>query len=136
MENFLVDKTRQHEFVIEGKVDGVDRKGKFISKYPTIIDDLTIGVEMSKYLAGGNPNMILDASQQLAYMQATTDVLLVEKPDWFNPYTMGDATYLRKVVDEILAFNRTFRGEDEQDRLSSDGASKADAETMEGKQDI
>lgn len=133
MESFLINEKKQHRFTIEGMVDGVKRKGEFVSKYPSIMDELNINVRASNYLAGGNSETLFGAAKDLAYITAAADVLLIEKPEWFNPETLGDGEYLRKVVNEIFVFNATFREGNNGDGLQKSGSKQQNEETVESK---
>lgn len=133
MENFLIDETKQYEFEIEGIFDGIERKGKFKCKYPSITDEFKIQALVTNLLDGSNPAQVLDEVRKVAYMVATNEVLLLEKPDWYNPNTLGDFTIVRKVANEIFTFQNSFRKEDEQDRLSESSIKPENEEIVESK---
>ena len=133
MEKFILKEERIHKFTIEEEVDGTKLKGDFISKYPSITDEMNIHVAMSQRLSGANASTVSDVGSELAYMMSVADVLLIEKPDWFDFETLGDRDILTKVVEEILVFNNSFRNSNEKDRHSKLSTKQQDEEIVEGK---
>lgn len=82
--------------------------GKFTVKYPNQLERLQMGVTKAALL--GNLDSVDDHTNALALILSTLDVVLIEKPEWFNvddptvEYEIMEAVFL-----EYLNWMSTFR---------------------------
>ena len=132
MNKFLLTSERQHEFEIEGNVQGEKVKGKFMCKFPSIMDTLEIEAKLSKLISNTDVNTFSNRAYDLAYMMAYNEVLLLEKPNWYDMEVLDDIEVIVKVHSAIYGFVDSFRNGNEgnTDKEASDRS--ADKEVVEG----
>lgn len=132
MNKFLLTSERQHEFEIEGNVQGEKVKGKFKCKFPSIMDTLEIEAKLSKLISNTDVNTFSNRAYDLAYMVAYNEVLLLEKPNWYDMEVLDDIEVIVKVHSAIYGFVDSFRNRNEgnTDKEASDRS--ADKEVVEG----
>lgn len=133
MEKLLFANERVKEFEIQGEVQGQKVKGKFKAKYPSVLDTLQIQKENSNLIQDANPETLANLAYDMAYMMAYLNVLLIEKPEWFNYEIIDNIDVLINVYDEVNNFVSTFRSGNGEDKHSDDGDKAVAKKTVEGK---
>lgn len=133
MEKLLFANERVKEFEIKGKIQGEDVKGKFKAKYPSVLDTLEIQKINSNLLKGANPNTLANITYDTAYMMAFLEVLLLEKPEWFDYSVIDNVDIIFDTYKEVYDFVESFRSGDGDDRHSDNSNEAVAKETVEDK---
>ena len=138
-----MDKTTQagnqvmesHKRVYSFLLDRDTYKGEFTVKYPSLMDRMKIGTLRAKYLDGmvGSIDMYTD---NIAYMSATLETLLINKPKWFNLEILDDYSILEYVYEEYLNWVNSFRREPESNTNEEDSGTRANEETLANNEDV
>lgn len=105
-------------------------KGRFIVHRPSAMEQMRMGVIKSQLLGGVLPvDMMTD---NLATIISSLDVVIDEKPDWFNPYSEGlDYEILESVYLEYTEWYNSFRDKVRADRNKRDSGNTGSKDTME-----
>ena len=133
MQEFIDINKRHHKFHIKTKVFGKDVEGDFICKFPSVLDSLKIQVQASKYVEGVDTADLFETTLIQALELATIDVLLIKKPEWYDPSAIDDYEVISKIYNEIQEYTRTFREQLHKGADSGDSTESTDTEVMEGK---
>lgn len=133
MEKLLLASERKHEFTIEGKVQGTDVKGQFKCKYPSVLDEIQIEVQSSNLIREANPSTLSNATYDVSYMIAYNNVLLEEKPQWYDLDILDNYQIIIEVYNEIKNFVDNFRKGNEQSTDSASSNESRDKGTVESK---
>lgn len=99
---------RTHSFNADFKEYDEKFVGKFTVKHPSLMDSIQIGVTKTALTGGIEITEVY--AQNLVTIIATLDVVLTERPDWFNPND-PDLPYevLEAVFLEYLDWQKSFR---------------------------
>lgn len=90
-------------------VNGEEREGTFVFRYPTVADRLRQGIIQSKFL-GGTPIESLDiVTYNVAYAMSFLASVTLQKPDWFAYEIMDSVEELQSMFTEVDEFVRSFR---------------------------
>lgn len=133
MQEFIDINKRHHKFHIKTKIFGKEVEGDFICKFPSVLDSLKIQVQASKYVEGVDTADLFETTLIQALELATIDVLLIKKPEWYDPSEIDDYEVISQVHKEIQDYTRTFREQLHKGEDSRDSTESTDAEVMEGK---
>lgn len=133
MQEFIDIKKRHHKFHIKTKVFGKEVEGDFICKFPSVLDSLDIQVQASKYVKGVDTADLFETTLIQALELATIDVLLIKKPEWYDPSEIDDYEVISQVHKEIQDYTHTFREQLHQGNDSGSSTESTDTEVMEGK---
>lgn len=133
MQEFIDINKRHHKFHIKTKIFGKEVEGDFICKFPSVLDSLKIQVQASKYVEGVDTADLFETTLIQALELATIDVLLIKKPEWYDPSEIDDYEVISQVHKEIQDYTRTFREQLHQGTDSGDSTESIDTEVMEGK---
>ncbi|MMZ43506.1 hypothetical protein D1872_50580 [compost metagenome] len=97
-----------HTFNVDFSEVREDFKGTFVVRRPSQLDRLQIGI-LKSTLLGGVQNVDIP-TENIAVVASTLDVVLVQRPDWFNiddpdlSYDIMEAVFL-----EYLKWDASFR---------------------------
>lgn len=133
MQEFIDIKKRHHKFHIKTRVFGKEVEGDFICKFPSVLDSLDIQVQASKYVKGVDTADLFETTLIQALELATIDVLLIKKPEWYDPSEIDDYEVISQVHKEIQDYTHTFREQLHQGNDSGNSTESTDTEVMEGK---
>lgn len=133
MQEFIDINKRHHKFHIKTKIFGKEVEGDFICKFPSVLDSLKIQVQASKYVEGVDTADLFETTLIQALELATIDVLLIKKPEWYDPSEIDDYEVISQVHKEIQDYTRTFREQLHQGNDSRNSTESTDTEVMEGK---
>lgn len=133
MQEFIDINKRHHKFHIKTKIFGKEVEGDFICKFPSVLDSLKIQVQASKYVEGVDTADLFETTLIQALELATIDVLLIKKPEWYDPSEIDDYEVISQVHKEIQDYTRTFREQLHKGEDSRDSTESTDTEVMEGK---
>lgn len=133
MQEFIDITKRHHKFHIKTKIFGKEVEGDFICKFPSVLDSLKIQVQASKYVEGVDTADLFETTLIQALELATIDVLLIKKPEWYDPSEIDDYEVISQVHKEIQDYTRTFREQLHEGKDSGNSTESTDAEVMEGK---
>lgn len=133
MQEFIDINKRHHKFHIKTRVFGKEVEGDFICKFPSVLDSLKIQVQASKYVEGVDTADLFETTLIQALELATIDVLLIKKPEWYDPSEIDDYEVISQVHKEIQDYTRTFREQLHKGADSGDSTESTDTEVMEGK---
>lgn len=133
MQEFIDINKRHHKFHIKTKIFGKEVEGDFICKFPSVLDSLKIQVQASKYVEGVDTADLFETTLIQALELATIDVLLIKKPEWYDPSEIDDYEVISQVHKEIQDYTRTFREQLHKEEDSRDSTESTDTEVMEGK---
>lgn len=133
MQEFIDINKRHHKFHIKTKIFGKEVEGDFICKFPSVLDSLKIQVQASKYVEGVDTADLFETTLIQALELATIDVLLIKKPEWYDPSEIDDYEVISQVHKEIQDYTRTFREQLHQREDSGNSTESTDTEVMEGK---
>lgn len=133
MQEFIDINKRHHKFHIKAKIFGKEVEGDFICKFPSVLDSLKIQVQASKYVEGVDTADLFETTLIQALELATIDVLLIKKPEWYDPSEIDDYEVISQVHKEIQDYTRTFREQLHKGADSRDSTESTDTEVMEGK---
>lgn len=90
-------------------VDGKEREGTFVFRYPTLGNRLDQGVIQTKYLRGTPIDSLDLVTYNIAYAMSFLASITVRKPSWFAYENMDDADELQEMFGEVNEFVRSFR---------------------------
>ena len=98
-----------HSFDFDRTVRGQQFKGTFISKVPSIGDQIEIGRLKSVYLPHGatadqNAAALVEA---VCYLEVTLDA---KRPEWWKPMEFLDSAIVMMVYAEVVAYANKFLG--------------------------
>jgi len=138
-----MDKTRQagnqmmesHKRIYRFSIDKNGFKGEFTIKYQSLMDRMKIGTLRAKYL-GDMQNKVDIHTDNIAYMCATLETLLIEKPKWFNLEILDDYSVLEAVYEEYMNWANSFRRADEPSDNAEDSGTGTDEEALEDNADL
>ncbi|NLY08539.1 MAG: hypothetical protein GXZ11_01350 [Tissierellia bacterium] len=133
MNKLLLTSERQYEFDIEGIVQGEDVKGKFKCKYPSVMDTLEIEAKLSKLISDTDVNTLSNRAYDLAYMMAYNEVLLIEKPDWYDMGILDDVDVIVKIHNAIYGIVDSFRNRNKEDKDTANSNRPESKGAMESK---
>lgn len=133
MQEFIDINKRHHKFHIKTKIFGKEVEGDFICKFPSVLDSLKIQVQASKYVEGVDTADLFETTLIQALELATIDVLLIKKPEWYDPSEIDDYEVISQVHKEIQDYTRTFREQLYEGNDSGNSTESTDTEVMEGK---
>lgn len=101
-----------HTFTIEmAGVTGEIYNGSFTVHRPTMGEMMRIGVNEAQQL-GGLSN-VDGATQMLAHMIATLEVVVDLSPTWWKPRDIRDVEVLQAVYEKYIDYLREFQGRTE-----------------------
>lgn len=90
-------------------MNGEEKEGTFVFRYPTVADRLRQGVIQSRLL-GGTPVESLDiVTYNVAYATAFLASVTMQKPSWFTYENMESIEELQSMFTEVDEFVRSFR---------------------------
>lgn len=133
MEKLLLESARYHDFTIKGKVLGKEVEGTFKAKYPSVLDEIQIQVESSNLIKDANPETLSNATFDITYMIAYNNVLLKEKPEWYDLNVIDNYNVIIEVYNEISKFVDNFRNGNERNSDSTDSNETRNKEVVESK---
>lgn len=133
MQEFIDINKRHHKFHIKTKIFGKEVEGDFICKFPSVLDSLKIQVQASKYVEGVDTADLFETTLIQALELATIDVLLIKKPEWYDPSEIDDYEVISQVHKEIQDYTRTFREQLHEGNDSGNSTESTDTEVMESK---
>lgn len=82
--------------------------GRFVMHHPSAMERLQIGVTKSQLLGGIVPLDVM--TDNLATIISTLDIVIDEKPNWFNVYdSRVDYDILESVYKEYIEWSNSFR---------------------------
>lgn len=107
---------RTHRFNVDYSDVNPEFVGSFKLHHPSQMEKLVIGSNVSRLLGG---NLDVDTmTYNIATIIATLDVVIDERPDWFNPYSDTlDYDILENVFLEYMNWLNSFRRKPKQDEL-------------------
>lgn len=125
-----VQMMNSHKRIHEFSIDKNGYTGEFSIKYPSLMERMRIGTLRARYLGDmlGNVDVYTD---NIAYMAATLETLLVQKPKWFNLEALDDYGVLEAVYEEYLKWANSFRGNAESNSNEENSRAGANAEALE-----
>lgn len=103
---------RKHAFEITLEVDGEEKTGTFKAVYPSIFQRIEIGKRRAALLKGVSMESLDQFTYDLVYEVACLEVLLTEKPDWFDMKNMYEVEPIGKVFGEVMDWINSFRKSD------------------------
>ncbi len=123
---------RYHTFT----VDHNGYKGEFTVKYPSLLDRIRIGTLRAQYLDGVPIESLDILTDNISFMAATLQVVLVKKPDWFNLEVLYDYDILDYVHTEYVKWVNSFRDQIESSRNDGSSRTSRHEETLEDNEDV
>lgn len=127
---------RQYKFKKTLSVGGYNKTGTFIATIPTIAQRIQIGVRRAKMLDGA-PSVSVDGfTDDLAFMVAYLEAVLVRSPKWFIIEEMDDVNTIREMFYEVSNWVNSFQRKDDTSANATDSPAANDEEDMEGDEDI
>ena len=128
---------RTHAFYAEfTDINPKFTKGKFVVHHPTQLERMQIGVNKSVLLGGVMP--LDNITDNLSHIMATLDVVIDEKPTWFDvedpdlDYDILEAVFL-EYMEWVNSFRKKPTG-DQPKEPSTDGRSEVPVVGNEGVQ--
>lgn len=113
---------RLHTFrkEIHSDFEDKDYEGQFTCRKASVMDQSKIARRKAELSGGmfcvrdddGNPTGqgLDEEAEMLNYAIATLEVLLVQKPDWYNLEEIVDGAMIWSVYKEVMEFQNIFRG--------------------------
>lgn len=86
-----------------------DWVGTFVFHYPSLMEQVQIGVMKAKMLDGVPVNSVDTLTDNIAFMTATLHVVMDSAPEWFNLDKLDDFTALFRVYNEFAQWRESFR---------------------------
>lgn len=128
-------KKRIHSFNVD--FSDVDPKftGTFVVHHPSQMERLQIGVIKSSLL-GGNLEVDL-LTDNIATIISTLEVVLEERPDWFDPFSDDlDYEVMEAVYLEYTQWMNTFRKQRSRSGHEGDSKDNGSKVSMDGTEDV
>lgn len=109
------------------------KEGTFTAKVMSVMDRLALGSQRAKLLGGAPLASVDGVTDDIAYMIAFLQIVLVESPAWFDFDVMDDLNDLYGMFYEVKAFHDRFRSYGEQGANVGDSEATSSTETVEDK---
>lgn len=123
---------KTHSFYVD--VQGME--GEFTVKYPALMDKVRIGTIRAR-MTDGVPSEALDVvTDNISFMSATLEVVVVKSPSWFNINTLEEYEILETVYNKYQEWVSTFRNKPKQGKDAGGSQERPDEKTVEGNEDI
>jgi hypothetical protein len=108
--NMITDaEARTLTLTLSCNVNGFHKTGTFKAKYPSITDRIAIGSLRAKLLDGAPSRSVDNFTDNLSFIVAYLNVLLVKKPGWFDMSTMDDVSVVDELYTEVAKWVDNFR---------------------------
>ncbi|MCM1216795.1 MAG: hypothetical protein NC548_20030 [Lachnospiraceae bacterium] len=139
---------RKHSFKRTITVEGYHKTGTFVARLPSVMDRVTIGVRRAQMLGAAPATTVNNGASSisavdpftddLAFMIAFLDVLLVKRPKWFVWEALDEVQDVREMFTEVSQWANSFHRKPEAPAAEhgTTGQPTADAEDMAGDEDI
>ena len=124
-----------HKRIYTFSIDKNGYNGEFTIKYQSLIDRMKIGTLRAKYL-GDVQNKVDIYTDNIAYMCATLETLLISKPKWFNLEILDDYSVLEAVYEEYMNWSNSFRRDVEPSDNEEDSGTATNEEAMANHEDV
>lgn len=100
---------RKHTVQIDLSDINKEWVGTFVFRYPSLMEQMQIGVLKTNMLGGLPPNSVDVLTDNIAHMTATLSVVMESAPDWFDLNTLEDYEALDRVYEAFAKWRDSFR---------------------------
>lgn len=102
-------KKRTHTTQIDLRHINPEYIGTFVFHYPSLMEQMQIGVIKSRLLGGVPVNSVDVLTDNIAHMTATLQVVTDSAPDWFKLEELDDYEVLDHVYEAYAQWRDSFR---------------------------